>query len=312
MNLKDFGNKKIESDNGGNDGNWFELPPDKDKNRTQWVLRDGDKFLPTGKTLKSLPAEAYYLRHDSDSNLPFFHIINLKNDALIEPSGIISETIKEIEGFWKKRKLFEKHGFLYYRGYLFYGKHGSGKSSVVQLISIEIRKLGGIVIYCEDHKDLIEGLVDFRKIEKERPIVVVFEDIDAIIKKYGEDNVLSYLDGESKIDGVLNIATTNYPELLDQRIVNRPRRFDRIIKIEFPSKGARELYLSSRIDKRELRRWIDLSEGLSFASLAELVIRVKCLDQELGESLSLLKEAQEKKVSSEGDDRVGFDQKEDD
>ena len=308
MSLEEFGNKKIESKSDMN-ADWVELEPDKNGEVTQWIVFGGDKFLPTGKTIKSLPAGVYFAKKDERSGQPFFQGINLKNDKLIEPpKGIISEVLEEIESFWKRKNLFDRYGFLHYRGYLFYGSHGSGKSSVVQLISEGVRRMGGIVVYCEDPEELVSGLNAFRKIEKDRPVVVVFEDIDAIIKKYGESKVLAYLDGESKISNVLNIATTNYPELLDKRIVNRPRRFDRIIKIEFPSLKARELYLSGKVEKKEFKEWLAKTEGLSFASLAELVIRVKCLGKGLDESNSLLREAQEKNISSEGDNKVGFDQ----
>ena len=59
----------------------------------------------------------------------------------------------------------------------------------------------------------------FREIEPNRSIIYIFEDIDSIIEHHGEDEILSVLDGEMQVNKVLNIATTNYPERLDRRIV---------------------------------------------------------------------------------------------
>ncbi len=42
-------------------------------------------------------------------------------------------------------------------------------------------------------------------------MVCIFEDIDAIVQEHGEDELLALLDGEARIDYVLNVATTNYP-----------------------------------------------------------------------------------------------------
>jgi ATP-dependent 26S proteasome regulatory subunit len=53
---------------------------------------------------------------------------------------------------------------------------------------------------------------------------------------------LSVLDGENQVDKVLNIATTNYPEKLDRRLVGRPRRFDRLIYIDMPNHVVRREY----------------------------------------------------------------------
>jgi len=46
------------------------------------------------------------------------------------------------------------------------------------------------------------------------------------------------------VDKALNIASTNYPEKLDRRIISRPRRFDRILRIDAPDARVREAYLA--------------------------------------------------------------------
>jgi SpoVK/Ycf46/Vps4 family AAA+-type ATPase len=118
-------------------------------------------------------------------------------------------------------------------------------------------------------------------------MVCVFEDIDAIIQHYGDSDLLQWLDGNHQVDKAVNIATTNYPEKLDRRIISRPRRFDRILRIDAPDARMREAYIARKVPELtgpELAKWVELSSDLPFAALAELVISVCCMGNELEES----------------------------
>jgi SpoVK/Ycf46/Vps4 family AAA+-type ATPase len=149
----------------------------------------------------------------------------------------------------------------------------------VALILKDIIQRGGIGIFSDASPYVLsECLKKLRDVEPERPVVVILEDLDAIISENGESQTLALLDGEKSIDNVVFIATTNYPENLDGRVVNRPSRFDRVIKIDMPSNKAREYYLKERFDlsKEELASWVAASKGFSLAHLKELAISVKC------------------------------------
>ena len=74
------------------------------------------------------------------------------------------------------------------------------------------------------------------------------------------------MDGELQIDNVLFVATTNYPEKLDRRLVCRPSRFDIIRKVGMPTASAREVYLQTKnkrlcSDSAELADWVKQTEG---------------------------------------------------
>lgn len=239
-----------------------------------------------------------------------YHKKDIKvDDLLIFPDSQSDKILNEITSFWKKGKTFKKYGFLHRRGYLLWGPQGSGKTAIVQLVVAEIVKSGGIVFIC-DHPSILEmALEEFRTIEKDRPIVCLFEDVDAIIKKHGEDELLSLLDGETQIDKVLNIATTNYPEQIDKRIVRRPRRFDRRIKIGMPNDEVRKIYFQKKlkIADSEIDKWVKATDKFSFASCAELVISVKCLGIEFNEAVTILEDLMNKKESSDDDrDLIGY------
>ena len=115
-------------------------------------------------------------------------------------------------------------------------------------------------------------------------------------------NFRQLLDGNLQVDKVVNLASTNYPERLDRRIIARPRRFDRLIKIESPDATLREAYFAKKLpdlSRAELARWVELSSGLPFASLTELVISVECLGHDLEEAARTLRELDRHTPSSD-------------
>jgi ATP-dependent 26S proteasome regulatory subunit len=120
---------------------------------------------------------------------------------------------------------------------------------------------------------------------------------------------LSLLDGDAQIDRIVNLATTNYPEKLDKRIVNRPRRFDQVVKIGMPNEKVRRAYFLSKLLKASddaIDEWVKLSEDFSFASMAEMVVGVCCLGQNLEETAERLKKLTITRPSSKEDSEVGF------
>jgi SpoVK/Ycf46/Vps4 family AAA+-type ATPase len=201
--------------------------------------------------------------------------------------------LAEIEKFWLLGPRFKSQGFLHRRGYLLHGPQGSGKSSVVHQVVRHIVGAGHVAFFCENPDIFVLALQQFRKVEPDRPVVCVFEDIDAIIEAHEETAILQCLDGSHQIDKVINIATTNYPEKLDQRLISRPRRFDRIVKIEGPTARIREAYFRQKLPELnpgELAHWVRLTEGMSFAGLVELVVSVTCLGNDLAETIRILQD----------------------
>jgi SpoVK/Ycf46/Vps4 family AAA+-type ATPase len=90
--------------------------------------------------------------------------------------------------------------------------------------------------------------------------------------------------------------------------VGRPRRFDRVIKVGYPDEGIRRQYFAHKLEKKEVDKWTKKTDGLSFASLAELIISVKCLGKGFEESIELLNSLQTKEVSSDdGKSAIGFE-----
>ena len=266
----------------------------------QWGQLRARMFKAFSISHKSLPSGCYTVTRDRMDDMPVYSGKYIKIDSIMRfDDGIVDKVLKEVDGFWKKEKAFKQHGFLHTRGYLLYGAQGTGKSSIVWQLAQDVIERGGIVFICENPMFLADGLKVFRQVEPERPIVCVFEDIDAIIKKYGDTELLALLDGDRQIDRVINIATTNYPEVLDKRIVSRPRRFDRIYKILPPNDKVRTAFLTEKLPKgKKVKEWIKKTEGLSFAALTETLISVLCLGNKLDETVKILKDIESDNPSS--------------
>ena len=189
--------------------------------------------------------------------------------------------------------------------------HNSGKTASIMLMAKDIiEKYSGIVCKIEHPNLAAEGVSMIRKIEPERPIVALMEDLDALIDTYGENRYLALLDGETQVDNILYIATTNYPELLDRRFVDRPSRFDTIKKIGMPSAEARKMYLETKepdLTEKELKEWVSRTDGFSVAHLRELIIAVKCFEYSLDDTIERLDKMRVRKPSSEdGDEKEAF------
>ncbi len=279
---------------------------------TQWVLFSDGVYKGASVTRDALPSGVFEIGQDNNDNRPTFTKKDLIHDELIHLSGLPQQVIQEIDDFWGKEKLFKSLGFLHRRGYLFYGAQGTGKSSLVHEIVENIIRNKGIVFYCLNPELFNHGLALFRKVEPTRKIVCVFEDIDAIISKYGESTILSILDGENQISNVCNIATTNYPELLDKRIVGRPRRFDRVYKIANLDDKARTAFLEKKLPKKsDTKLWLKKTEGLSIAQISEVIISVFCFDKEIDEAVEIIKNLVQNKSSDDyKEERIGFDKDE--
>lgn len=267
----------------------------------QWAVCGPHTYKPVASTTSKLQSGVYSISVSQYHGVIYQKKSVCIDDLLRFPDSISDRILGEITTFWGKGEVFSKYGFLHRRGYLLHGPAGSGKTSLVQQIISDIVKSDGLVFQCTNHPAVfIDGLAQFRKVEPNRPIVCLFEDLDAIISEHGEDEILQLLDGESAVDKCLNIATSNYPEKLDKRLVARPRRFDRVILIPMPSKEVRRLFFERKlkITGEELEMWANKTDGLSFAACAELVISVKCFDNSFENSLAILKEMMAANISS--------------
>ena len=273
----------------------------------QWAL-EGPNFTATSRTYATLPAGAYYVA--SSPRGVFACPMELETDKLLRlPDSASDQVIGEVDHFWTREEAFRRLGFVHKRGFLLWGAQGSGKTSTVEYVAAQHIKDGGLVILPSASPGVVATLLgNIRSIEPKRRLLVPIEDIDSYIEHNTEAAVLSLLDGEHSIGGVVFIATTNYPEKLEARVANRPSRFDRVIKIGMPTEAARRMFLESRdlgLAKKELTRWVDLTKDLSIAHLKEIIIAVLVYEMKVDDAVARM-HAMERTPKSTGGRRIGI------
>jgi hypothetical protein len=278
----------------------------------QWQVAPNDTFRPAGATVPSLPPGVYAVRFDGYG--PSLERRSVTCDDLVElPDHATARVLEGMQKFWASADRYHTLGLIYKRGVLLWGPQGSGKTVTVQFLIRALVAANGIVLLFASPDVTLSMLNVVRRIEPSRRVILVMEDIDEIIARYGEHEVLSLLDGENQTDNVVHIATTNHPERLGARILNRPSRFDERIFVPMPSPESRLTYLrtatqrsGSQLTDSELLGWRDDTEGMSIAHLRELVAGVFCLDQPYETVLARLKAMAVKPADPDGFARFTF------
>lgn len=275
----------------------------KGETHSQWAIAGNGRFIPIGSTVQTLKAGIY--EPFAVGSTIGMEEVEVVSDSIYQlPDMATEEVLKEVQTFWDRESRYRKHKLIYKRGLLLWGPPGSGKTVTVKTLMNELVKRDGIVMVVSHVNLAMQILKALRRIEPKRNLIVVLEDVDEIIQINGEASLLSMLDGEANVDNILFLATTNYPDRLGARIVNRPSRFDRRIFIGMPSYEARRYYLMQATDgglsTAELDKWTTDTENMSIAHLRELVAAVYCLEQSYEDVMERLR-AMAKPVKSAPD-----------
>lgn len=280
----------------------------------QFTTTDCKKFFAAGSTVTCLVPGTYSIKVDHSTGI-YFQKIDIKTDGLLRfPNSNSEKVIKEISKFWDRESVFKKYKLNYKRGIFLYGPPGSGKSSTIQLISEDVVKRDGVVFKFHNPSLFSDGIRIFREIQPDTPVVVLMEDIDSTIESYNESDILNILDGVDQASKVVFLATSNYPERLSQRILNRPSRFDKRFKMDHPDENARRLYFKNLIDDDainkcsiDIEEWISATENMSIAHLKELFVTVCILGNSYEESLEYLRNMSNiPRSDSDYNKKVGF------
>lgn len=201
--------------------------------------------------------------------------IEPESDELFTFSDSITENLlNEINTFWNKKDLYKENKLMHKRGILLEGYPGTGKSSIISILSSEIIKRGGVVFNVNGMRNLDDYiefvLTSFRKIQPDTPIITILEDLD----QYGqaESELLDFLDGKTHIDHHIIIGTTNDTCNIPDTFL-RPSRIDLKIEIPMPTEKTRREYFKFKgVKETELDTLVSLSKNYSLADLKELYI----------------------------------------
>lgn len=204
------------------------------------------------------------------------------------------EDLKEIVTFLKDPKKFTRLGGRIPKGVLLVGPPGTGKTLLARAVAGE----AGVPFFSISGSDFVEMFVGvgasrvrdlFEQGKKSAPCIIFIDEIDAVGRHRGAgmggghdereqtlNQLLVEMDGFESNEGVIMIAATNRPDVLDPALL-RPGRFDRRVVVNKPDMGGRQHILEVHTRKTPLSPDVDLisiargTPGFSGADLENLV-----------------------------------------
>ena len=204
------------------------------------------------------------------------------------------EEVSEVVEFLRDPKKFTKMGGKIPKGILMVGPPGTGKTLLAKAVAGE----ADVPFFSISGSDFVEMFVGvgasrvrdmFEQGRKSAPCLIFIDEIDAVGRQRGAglgggndereqtlNSLLVEMDGFDTNDGVIIIAATNRPDVLDSALL-RPGRFDRQIYVDLPDLTGREQILRVHARKITLAENVDLAviargtPGLSGADLANLL-----------------------------------------
>ena len=272
-----------------------------------WVTLDNKNFFFSFKCVDTIPSGLYSMTYNDSLGYVLSKMDYKGEDFFNLPSLPHEQIVKDLQIFWDNKEKFIKYKLNPKRGIILHGDPGCGKTSLIYLLVEEIKRRNGISVYFDMPDNWVEIAKLIRKVEVDRPILCIIEDIDLVIEKFGEEVFLNFLDGLNSITNVVYVATTNNIEKIPDRIKDRPSRFDKKYEIKKPDDSDRELYFKTKLLPEDLKKYnitklVKDTKNFTMAHLKEAFISLYILGNDYSEVISRLKKSKITEPS-----RIGFD-----
>ena len=204
------------------------------------------------------------------------------------------EELKELIDFLKNPKRFQKLGARIPKGVLLFGPPGTGKTLLAKAVAGEAE----VPFYFISGSDFVELFVGvgasrvrdmFQQAKRNAPCLIFIDEIDAVGRQRGTglggghdereqtlNQLLTEMDGFGANEGIIIIAATNRPDVLDPALL-RPGRFDRQVTVNLPDVKGREEILAVHAKNKKLASGVTLENlakrtpGFSGADLENLL-----------------------------------------
>ena len=239
----------------------------------------GNGSLPFGKS------RAKMINGNTKSKVTFKDVAGIDEEK---------EELEEIVEFLKNPKKYTEMGARIPKGVLLVGQPGTGKTLLAKAVAGE----AGVPFLFISGSDFVEMFVGvgasrvrdlFEEAKKNAPSIIFIDEIDAVGRQRGAglggghdereqtlNQMLVEMDGFTANEGVIVIAATNRPDILDKALL-RPGRFDRQIVVPAPDVKAREQILDVHSSKKKFEADVDLgviaknTSGFTGADLENLL-----------------------------------------
>jgi cell division protease FtsH len=200
----------------------------------------------------------------------------------------------EIVDFLKDPSKYTRLGGTAPKGVLLIGSPGTGKTLLAKAVSGE----AGVPFFSISASEFIEMVVGvgaarvrdlFKQAREQAPAIIFIDELDAIGRARGQaavggsseqeqtlNQILTEMDGFSSREGIIVLAATNQPDVLDKALL-RPGRFDRRVVVNLPDRNGREAILEVHTrkvplaDDVQLKEIADTTSGFSGADLKNLI-----------------------------------------
>ena len=215
------------------------------------------------------------------------------------------DELHEVVDFLTDPTVYEELGAKIPRGVLLYGPPGTGKTLLARAVAGE----AGVPFYSISGSDFVEMFVGvgasrvrdlFKQAKENSPCIIFVDEIDAVGRQRGSgtggghdereqtlNQLLVEMDGFGDREGVILIAATNRPDILDPALL-RPGRFDRQIPVTNPDLAGREQILRVHAKNKPLAEEVDVAQlakrtaGMSGADLANVLNEAALLTARIG------------------------------
>ena len=222
---------------------------------------------------------------DDNNKVTFKDVAGLKEEK---------EEVKELIDFLKDPKKFQNLGARIPKGVLLFGPPGTGKTLLARAVAGE----ANVPFYFISGSDFVELFVGvgasrvrdmFKEAKRNAPCLIFIDEIDAVGRQRGTglggghdereqtlNQLLTEMDGFGANEGIIIIAATNRPDVLDPALL-RPGRFDRQITVNLPDVREREEILGVHAKNKKLAKEVTLTNlakrtpGFSGADLENLL-----------------------------------------
>ena len=226
------------------------------------------------------------------------------------------EELEEIVEFLKSPEKFNTLGARIPKGVLLVGPPGTGKTLLARAVAGE----AGVPFFSISGSDFVEMFVGvgasrvrdlFEQAKKNSPCIIFIDEIDAVGRQRGAglggghdereqtlNQLLVEMDGFGANEGVIMIAATNRPDILDPALM-RPGRFDRQVIVSFPDINGREAILKVHARKKPLAPDVNLrtiaktTAGFTGADLENLLNEAALLAARADKKAITMKEIEE-------------------